>query len=91
MHPAPREHHAQHYLYTLLADYLRSRGATIRYAPQTGDAHWHAATNTLTLRADADPVTHLDIVRDFIDMSEPHCRPSQLGAQPRRHLQAVPA
>lgn len=77
-------------LHTVLANYLRQLGATIRYAFLHEDAHWHAATTTLTLRADADPAVHLEILRDFIGMTHPHLRhPSRLGARPRRHLQAV--
>lgn len=84
-------HAATHHLASVLTDYLRRGGATIRYATldaDNTDARWHAATRTLTLRADADPTTHLEIIRDLIGMITLGY-PSQLGAIPHRHLHAV--
>lgn len=76
-------------LYIRLIDLLARTylGATIRYSPLGKDAHWCATSRTLTLRADADEHTHLEIVRDLIDVTLGH--PSQLGATPTRHLTAV--
>jgi len=88
VHPTehPTEHHRN--LYTVLTDYLRELGATIRLAFIDADAHWHAPTQTLTLRADAELITWLEIIRDFIGITVlGHA--SQYGAQPVRHLRAV--
>ena len=83
--PAP-----DHHLMAFLVDFLRLRGTTIRYAPLPGDARWNATTHTLTLRADADPDTHLDVIFDHIRVNLVGL-PSRLGAQPARHLRLVSA
>ena len=86
------DHARRHPLAAVLINYLRlHHGATTRYDHIGGDAHWSAATKTLTLRADADPLTQLEIIRDFIGMCEPLSYPSRLGAATHRNLRAVAA
>lgn len=88
--PATAGEHRHHLLLAALLGHLRAAGATIRYAALDGDARWHAATQTLTLRADATPEDHIAVLGDLIRITllkEPTAR----GATTRRHLRLITA